>query len=115
MHELSIANSILEAVRTEMARRPGVRAAKVGVRVGELSGVEPEALSFSFDALVAGSDLAPLVLDIETRPRLQRCRACDRTFQVHDFDVTCPDCGTAQTHCVGGNELEMVYLELAEL
>jgi hydrogenase nickel incorporation protein HypA/HybF len=51
MHELSIANSILEAVRAEAVRRPGVRLLKVGLRVGELAGVEPEALSFCFDSL----------------------------------------------------------------
>ncbi len=53
MHELSIADSILGAVRTEAARRPGARVAKVGLRLGELSGVDRESLSFCFEALVA--------------------------------------------------------------
>jgi len=114
MHELSIANAILDSVRAEGARRPGARFLKVGVRVGELSGVAPDALSFCFEALVTGSDLAPLALDIETRPRRQRCPECDRSFRVVDFDVTCPDCGAAETRCVGGDELEMVYLEMED-
>jgi hydrogenase nickel incorporation protein HypA/HybF len=112
MHELSIANSILDAVRTEAARRPGARFLKVGVRVGELSGVEPEALSFSFDALVQGSDLEPLTLEIESSPRRQRCPDCGRVFRVHDFDITCPDCGQERTHCIAGDELHMIYLEM---
>jgi hydrogenase nickel incorporation protein HypA/HybF len=114
MHELSIANAILDSVRAEGARRPGTRFLKVGVRVGELSGVAPDSLSFCFEALVHGSDLAPLVLEIETRPRQQRCPECDRTFRVVDFDVTCPDCGETETRCIGGDELEMVYLEMEE-
>ena len=114
MHELSIANSILDAVRTEAARRPGARLLKVGVRVGELSGVVPDALSFCFEALVRGSDLEPLALEIETCPRCQRCPECGRTFPVIDYEIACPDCGEGQTRCVSGDELEMAYLELEE-
>jgi len=114
MHELSIANSILEAAQAEAARRPGARLRKVGVRIGELAGVDPDALSFCFDALVSGTELAPLALEIETRPRRQLCPACGRRFRVVDFNVVCPDCGAAETRCVSGDELEMVYLELDE-
>ncbi|MFB3921906.1 MAG: hydrogenase maturation nickel metallochaperone HypA [Terriglobia bacterium] len=114
MHELSIANAILDSVRAEGARHPGARFVKVGVRVGELSGVAPDALHFCFDALVADSALAPLALEIEWRPRRQKCLECDRVFNVADFDITCPDCGAPETRCIGGDELEMVYLEMED-
>ncbi|MGD0922857.1 MAG: hydrogenase maturation nickel metallochaperone HypA [Terriglobia bacterium] len=114
MHELSIASAILEAVQGEAVRRPGARLLKVGLRVGELAGVEPEALSFCFDSLVRGTELEPLTLEIETRPRRQLCPECGRTFRVVDYSIVCPDCGAAGTRCIGGNELEMVYLELEE-
>jgi hydrogenase nickel incorporation protein HypA/HybF len=114
VHELSIANSILDAAREEAARRPGVRLVKVGVRLGELSGVEPDALSFSFEALVRGSDLDPLALEIETCPRRQRCLLCGRIFRVVDFNLFCPDCGALESRCISGGELEMVYLEIEE-
>ena len=82
MHELGIADSILDAVRAEAAKRPGVRVAKVCVRVGALSGVVPDALSFGFECLVQGTDLEPLALVIENVPRRQRCPHCDFTFEV---------------------------------
>ena len=65
MHELSIASSILEAVRTETAMRPGYKAVTVGVRIGTLAGVDGESLQFGFDALVKDSDLEPLALTVE--------------------------------------------------
>jgi hydrogenase nickel incorporation protein HypA/HybF len=114
MHELSIANSVLEAVRAEVQKRPGARVCKVGVRVGELAGVDPEALSFSFEVLVRGTEFEPVALEIETRPRRQRCPQCGRTFTVVNYDVACPDCGAARTECIGGDELELAYLELEE-
>jgi hydrogenase nickel incorporation protein HypA/HybF len=65
MHEMGIAESILDAVRKEAAMRPGFRVGKVGLRLGDLSGVDTESLSFCFDALVLGTDLAPLELAID--------------------------------------------------
>ena len=37
----------------------------VGLRIGELAGVDPESLRFGFEALVKDSDLDPLELRVE--------------------------------------------------
>ena len=50
MHEMGIANSVIEAVRTEAARYPGSSPRKVGLRIGELAAVDPESLRFCFEA-----------------------------------------------------------------
>lgn len=68
MHEMGIANSILDAVRTEKLRYPGGRVEKVGIRLGEYSGVDTESLKFCFEALTRESDLEHLILEIEFRP-----------------------------------------------
>jgi len=68
MHELGIAESILDAVRKEAAANSPARPVKVGVRIGALAGVDPDSLSFCFEALVKESDLAPLALAIEPAP-----------------------------------------------
>lgn len=114
MHELSIAKSVLEAVRAELAERPGTKLHKVGLRVGELSGVNGDALSFAFEVLVKGTDLESVELEIEYNPRRQRCPECENVFAVENYDLTCPNCGVSRTECVGGQELEFTYLELEE-
>ena len=45
-------------------RRLG-RPTKVGVRIGELAGIDPESLAFCFEALVKGTEMEPLELVIE--------------------------------------------------
>lgn len=65
MHEMGIAASVLEAVERELVRYPGCRPARVGVRIGELAGVDAESVRFCFDAIVKGSPFAPLELSIE--------------------------------------------------
>ena len=114
MHELGIANSVIEAVQTEAALHPGAVIRKVAVRVGELAGIDPQALAFSFEALIAGTEWQHLVLEIETRPRMHRCPACGLTFRVIDYQFACPECGVPRTECIGGDELELAYLEMEE-
>jgi hydrogenase nickel incorporation protein HypA/HybF len=114
MHELSIASAILDAVREEAGKRPGVHVKKVGVRIGALSGVVPEALTFGFSALVQGTDLDPLVLEIESLPRRQRCPACDFTFEVSGDTLACPRCAKEETLFAGGDELDLAYIEVEE-
>ncbi len=114
MHELSIATAILEAVEAEATRRPGARFIKVGVKVGELSGVNSDALAFGFEALVKDSQWDPLALEIENVPLTHHCPHCDATFPVAQFETQCPKCGNSQTRYVSGEELDIAYMELEE-
>ena len=65
MHEVTVAAGILDAVRAEIAAQKPARAIKVGVRIGEMAGIDPESLAFCFEALVKGTDVEPLQLEIE--------------------------------------------------
>jgi hydrogenase nickel incorporation protein HypA/HybF len=114
MHEVGIAASILESVETEARRRPEARFAAVGVRVGELSNVDQDALAFAFEALTRKTSLENLKLAVEWCPRRQKCLDCNVEFAVKEFDLTCPKCGGNKTSCIGGTELDIAYLELEE-
>ena len=113
MHELGIAQSVLEAVQAEAAKRSS-KPVKVGLRIGELSAIDPDALRFSFEALTAETDLEGLELQIELCPRRHRCRGCGREFDVKGFIFDCPQCGDNRTECIGGEELQLAYIELEE-
>jgi hydrogenase nickel incorporation protein HypA/HybF len=112
MHELGIAASILDCVEAEKQRRLGQHISKVGVRIGELSGVDVDALQFGFECLVKDTEFEPLTLDIEQMPRVQRCPQCGNEFRMTDYDPRCPGCGDFMTRCVSGEELDITYMEL---
>ncbi len=114
MHELAIANSVLEAARAEVRLRPGTRLARIGLRIGDLAGIDPEALTFCYQALVKETDLESVALDIERREWRQECPRCGRTFIVVDYETACPACGETQTKLNGGAELELAFLELED-
>ena len=113
MHELGIAQSVLEAAQAEAARRHS-KPVKVGLRIGELSAIDPDALRFSFEALTRDTDLQGLELQIEFCSRRHLCLDCGAEFEVKDFIFDCPRCGVNRNECVGGEELQLAYVELEE-
>jgi hydrogenase nickel incorporation protein HypA/HybF len=115
MHEFAIASSVLDAVRTEARLRPGMRVSKIGVRIGDLAGLDPDALSFCFEALTKETDLQSVILEIERRPRRQRCSRCANEFTVVNYETSCPDCGEKLTVFLSGDELELAYLEMEDV
>ena len=114
MHEMGIANSILDGVRSESERRNGAKVVKVGVRVGELAAVDPESLRFCFEVLVAGSPFEPLALDLEVSPRRRRCLTCSEVFAAAEAQMPCPTCGSGVSEFAGGDELEFAFMEIEE-
>lgn len=115
MHELGIADSILDAVRQEAESHSGLHVRAVGLRLGRFAGVDPDALRFCFESLLEDSGLEPLALELELIPRRHRCPACELEFEVNDYDFICPRCGAWSSDCVAGLEMEIDYMELEEL
>jgi hydrogenase nickel incorporation protein HypA/HybF len=114
MHEVGIAAAIIEAGQTEVSRRPGSKLLRIGVRIGVLSGVDNDALEFAFKALVAGTDLDSLEFVIETCQRRNLCQNCDLEFESSVWDGLCPRCSSEDVLLVGGDELDLTYMELED-
>jgi hydrogenase nickel incorporation protein HypA/HybF len=114
MHELGIASSILQAVASEAGRHPGSRPLRVGVRIGELTAIDVDTLRFAFEVLVQDSEHQGLQLEIERVPRKHSCPACGQEFVVRDYDFQCPRCQTISVDFAGGDELDLVFVELEE-
>ena len=65
MHEAGLAQQVIDACAIELRVRGGRYATCVGLRIGALSAVDPDALRFCFDALKQGTPLASATLDIQ--------------------------------------------------
>ena len=114
MHEMSVAQSIVDIVRQYVpaAQAPGVTA--VRVRVGSLSGIVAESLDFCFGALVAGTELDRARLDIEHVPTVCLCRECGVRFEPEALIFFCPSCGSGRAQLLSGSDLQVVHVELEE-
>jgi hydrogenase nickel incorporation protein HypA/HybF len=114
MHELSIASAILDRVKAAADQNAGARVIKVGLRVGELSSVDPDALAFGFESLAKGTSLAGAVLEIEYRERKQQCAACKLEFAPGELSSNCPGCNHAESVCIAGKELDISFIEVED-
>ncbi|MGW3116440.1 hydrogenase maturation nickel metallochaperone HypA [Streptomyces sp. NPDC001107] len=112
MHELSIATAIIERA-DELARADGTDAVSaVTVRVGELAGVVPDALSFAFEVARDGTALAAARLVVESVPAQAYCGACAQEFTVGMPPFFwCPHCDRPSTDLRSGRELEITGIE----
>ena len=114
LHELAIADSIIETVLAEISERNYATVIAIGLRIGELTDVVPEALEFGFEAITAGTSLEKTKLVIEKTPITGSCRSCSKTFAIHDFAFVCPECGATGVDIVKGNELDIAYIEVSD-
>ncbi|HEV1996612.1 MAG TPA: hydrogenase maturation nickel metallochaperone HypA [Candidatus Dormibacteraeota bacterium] len=114
MHELSIAQSIVEMV-DEVAEREGAkRVSTINLRLGAMSSVVEEALLFSFDLVAAGTAAEGARLAVEKVPLVVFCPHCDAERTLSSPVFTCPLCGSPTHTVVSGKELEVTSVELAD-
>ena len=114
MHELAIAQSVVEFLEQERGRLGMAALKAVGLRIGELSDLVPEALEFGFQSITRGTPLETVRLDIETVPLEARCRACGEEFAVEDFFFVCPHCAATALDIIQGQDMEISYLEVED-
>jgi hydrogenase nickel incorporation protein HypA/HybF len=116
MHELSIALSMIEMASEEATRHGASRVSALYLKLGPLSGVVKEALTFSFEIACEGTRLEGCELIIEAVPVVIHCARCQADEGIENIqDLSCPRCGDLAADIIHGRELEVVSLELAEL
>ena len=116
MHELSIALSLIEMASKEATRHGGSRVSALYLKLGPLSGIVKEALTFSFEIACEGTRLAGCELIIEAVPVVIHCARCHADEAIDNVqDLRCPNCGDLAADIIHGRELELVSLELVEL
>ncbi|BDE06521.1 putative hydrogenase nickel incorporation protein HypA [Vulcanimicrobium alpinum] len=115
MHELSVALTLLDGL-TEIAIPQGIaRVSAVHVRVGALTGIAPDALSFSWELAADGTLAAGSTLHVELMPLVVACERCQADVRpAPGHGLVCPRCGSVSPTIRSGRELELVAMEVPE-
>lgn len=110
MHELGLAEGVLETVR----RRAGGRAViRVRVRAGVRHGVDERSMAQAFRFVAEGTEADGAALDLVTVPVRLVCRGCGHTADTYDVLAICPNCASDSVDLTGGDELILESLEYA--
>jgi hydrogenase nickel incorporation protein HypA/HybF len=109
VHELSIAESVIDAVTS----RTGDRAVReVRLEVGRLSGVSADSLRFCFELATGGTAVEGAALVIDEPAGAAHCQTCGQDFTVDDLILLCT-CGSSDVRVLRGEELRIVSVEVA--
>ena len=112
MHEMSLCQSIRDAIEEQAESQEFTKVDRVKLEVGPLSGVEVEALRFGFDVVMRGSIVEGATLEIDEPPATAWCMMCAKAVPIEQRYDACPDCGGHQLQVTSGEELRIKELEV---
>ncbi len=110
MHELAMVENIITIVQDEMAKSACSRIKEVNIRLGTLTGLDPEALMFGFETATAGSPLSGTRLVVDQISAKGRCLKCSVEFSIDDLVFLCPECSSHDVEILQGEEFHVECL-----
>ena len=112
MHELSIAQNIIEIVEENIKTIENPKVNSVFLKVGKLSNVLIDSLIFGFDTLIQGTNLEGAKLLVEEIPVKLNCKSCNKEFETNKFAFRCVYCNNTNLEMLTGNELTVSEIDL---
>jgi hydrogenase nickel incorporation protein HypA/HybF len=113
MHELALLQELCQLASAAAAQQGARQIHRLELRIGELGGVDPEALRQAFAVVASNAPWQGTELDLEVVPTRCFCPHCDQAFRPLDVIHVCPSCGALSSQLLEGRELELVALEVS--
>lgn len=115
MHELSIANRLIEIAIEHASEVDAKKICSIGLRVGALSCVHQDALQFSFEMVARQTIAEGATLHINLLPVRVFCPTCDEEVELPGIQrFRCPRCDTPTADIRQGKELDIESIEVLE-
>jgi hydrogenase nickel incorporation protein HypA/HybF len=111
MHEVSIIQNVIEIVTQKAIDNNLTNIRKVTLKIGELTDIMPESLSFAFESCRIGTLLEGATLEIQNVSALGQCQDCNLEFPIDHFNKLCPNCHKFCSSIISGYELYVNTIE----
>jgi len=112
VHEMAIAQNILDIAIAAAERGGAQRITRVNVVAGEMRAVVPPQLAFCFGIAAENTIASGAELNLEIVPVRGKCRSCGEDFAIKDFSYICTGCGGSDIEITGGTELRIRDIEV---
>lgn len=111
MHELFIAQSIINTVKDSLSQGLSTEAVRViHVCVGKLDAVIPDNLIFLFNAIKESFDMKDAKLTIENEDIKCKCNSCGSEFILGDPIFICPFCQSSNINVITGRGIRLTKI-----
>ncbi len=112
MHEFSIALSIVDIAEKEVLKHKASAVERIELEIGNLSGIEPQALDFAWEIAVNDTVLAEAAKEIHYIKGKAICRDCGKDYDLENIYDACPFCNSYFKEFKSGKELRVKSLTL---
>ncbi|MBU1718117.1 MAG: hydrogenase maturation nickel metallochaperone HypA [Bacteroidetes bacterium] len=85
---------------------------EIEMDIGELSGVDYDALEFAMQHTQKSELLENAKLVINRIPAKARCKSCNHEFDISDLYTACPKCNTFDHDIIQGKELKVKAIHI---
>lgn len=111
MHEYALVSSLVRRVEEEARRRGALAVRRVQVRVGELSGVDPDLFLAAYELFRAGTICEGAPLSLSRLAASWSCPRCARPVPRGEI-LRCPACAAPARLDDGGDALTLEAVEM---
>ena len=114
MHEFSIVDSLLHLAEEHAIKHNAKKVTKLEVKIGVLSGVEPELLKTAFETFKEGTICEDAKFIMKIQPVVIRCKECGFEGELSKDEYLCPKCKGTEINIIDGEDMYLMSLELEE-
>ena len=112
MHEYSIVQSLLEQCEQNAIANNATKVKKVVVKIGVMSGVEPDLLQTAFETFKEGT-ICEGCKYIQNIQKIKiKCLECDNVSELETNEYACPKCKSVKLDVLDGEDMFLMQLEL---
>jgi hydrogenase nickel incorporation protein HypA/HybF len=112
MHELSLAENILQLIEDAAQQQHFTQVEVVWLEIGQLACVEQESLRFFFNSVKKDTIAQEARLDIIEITGQGTCNQCHQPTTVSSYCMPCPRCGSYAITITQGDEMRIHSLEV---
>ena len=112
MHEYSIVQSLLESCENHAEENESSKVIKVVVKIGVLSGVEPQLLETAFNTFKEGTICDDALFILNHQKVVIECYECEETSTLDKNEFVCPNCQGNDVKVIDGEDMFLMSLEM---
>lgn len=104
MHELKIAEELIEIVLKVAESENLKKVTKVNIQFGKMIMIVPDVFRFVFESAVKGTIAKDAKLILKVLPVKFACKKCKEETEIDDLIFVCPYCGSNDLELIQGRE-----------
>ena len=112
MHEMSLAENVLQMIEEAALTQDFSHVHTVWLEIGQLACVETQSLRFYFDVVAQDSIARDAKLEIIDKPGQGWCNVCRRPTRISSRHDACENCGNYGLQIMDGDSMRITELEV---